>query len=348
MKNREIFMYRMGLIIGGIATPLTGFVFIQGNSSEFDSWGIRIILGCLCMVVVMLTFASDIIKRNLDLCFYGLLFVFQSWTNYLFYKSHFAPVYLSGIFLSVLFSVFLSYRRIAQIFLFLVFSMSCTLLFSWIVVSPQTAPSVVATMYFILTLVIGISQWTKFNIQKKLEESEASLFTVFNESTDAIYLVKPLSLDIIDANEQGVKLSASKNKSEIIGNSIKDLFAPIDPYLIGKWIPEDVDMSGLWSGQQSLRSRDGQLRWIDIAMQAMSVSGKRVLAVRLSDVTKIKSAEQELASKAQQLAWINQELTRVNQTMTTREKRMVELMQEAEELKKQHGASLDHASTGHL
>ena len=339
LQDSDVQMYRLALFVASIATPLSGLIYKTGNPYVSDAWSIRFVLGGICGFIILLSYTHAAVKKNIDLYFYSLLYIFSSWTIYLFYINHFSSIYAIGFFTSIIFSTFINYRHFFYLLVYLYFSLILIIITSLMVVTPMTSPPVIIGMYILLACMISILVWSKLNVKSKLEASEKTLFTIFNESADAIYLVEPKTLAIHDMNEQGVKLSGIFSKKDAVGISIKQLFSPVDPYLLDTWIPSDLGTQGMWDGQQFLKSKNGKSLWIDIAMRPIIISGRTMISVRLSDVTRIKTAEEELAAKANQSQWINEELTRVNQQMANRETRMIELMQEVETLRKKEKTS---------
>ena len=115
---------------------------------------------------------------------------------------------------------------------------------------------------------------------------------IFNESTDAIFLVDSTNLLIFDCNQRAVEMFETDSKDGLIGieghTLQKQQFSNEDIVSI----TEQMDRVGFWSSEIEYVSRKGKLFWGNIAAKTINVAGKAINMVRVKDVSDRKLAEE--------------------------------------------------------
>ncbi|BAY26951.1 two-component hybrid sensor and regulator [Calothrix sp. NIES-2100] len=132
--------------------------------------------------------------------------------------------------------------------------------------------------------------------QKKLRE------VIFNESTDALFLVDSQTLLNLDCNQRAVELFEVANKAELIGIqgqllqrhqfSAEEIAAVI----------AQMQSKGFWSGEIEYVTRQGNFFWGNIAAKPINVAGRHLNLVRITDISDRKQAEEVLATYTRELA----------------------------------------------
>ncbi len=135
---------------------------------------------------------------------------------------------------------------------------------------------------------------------------------IFNESTDALFLVDPRTLLTLNCNRQAVKLFEATNKEELIGIEGHTLqrrqFTPSEMASIVADIQSmasivaDIQSKGFWSRELEYVTCQGNSFWGNIAVKPITVAGHTLNFVRVSDISDRKQAEKILATYAHELA----------------------------------------------
>lgn len=117
---------------------------------------------------------------------------------------------------------------------------------------------------------------------------------IFNESTDAIFLVDPDTLLSIDCNRRAIELFEAESKEELIhifGSTLhKDPFTPkqVDKIL------EEIKIQSFWSQEIEYVTHKGNFFWGHLASKQISVAGKVHRLIRISDISERKQTMERL------------------------------------------------------
>lgn len=131
---------------------------------------------------------------------------------------------------------------------------------------------------------------------------------IFNESTDALFLVDSQTLITLDCNQRATELFMVADKAELIGITghtlqrqqfTEDELASIN---------QDLATKGYWSREIEYITRQGNYFWGNLAAKPIVVAGKTMNLVQVTDITNRKQAEAKIQLTAQQLETANQEL----------------------------------------
>ena len=132
--------------------------------------------------------------------------------------------------------------------------------------------------------------------EEKQKISKQNYRTLFNTSTDCIFIHEIETGKIVDVNDTTLKSFGYHSKEEIVGHTLKELNANLSPFTeenalkyIQKTISEG-DQTFEWMS----RRKDGSVFWNEMMLKKTELDGKpRVLAVG-RDITDRKQAENEL------------------------------------------------------
>ncbi|OKH36836.1 hypothetical protein NIES2119_15560 [[Phormidium ambiguum] IAM M-71] len=129
--------------------------------------------------------------------------------------------------------------------------------------------------------------------QKELQE------TIFNESTDAIFLVNPKTRLIIDCNRRAVELFEVKSKAELIGIEGRTLqkYSFTDEEL--DEITQELRQKGFWTKELEYISRQGNYFWGNIAAKPVKIADQEITLVRVTDITQRQKIEAALLESEQ-------------------------------------------------
>ncbi|MBN3875778.1 MULTISPECIES: PAS domain S-box protein [unclassified Nostoc] len=155
---------------------------------------------------------------------------------------------------------------------------------------PETNPSG--------TLIGYIGTLTDITIRKEIE-SEVNHHrdlreAIFNESADALFLVDSDTQLIFDCNRRAVELFEVSEKEELMniqGNTLQRY--EFTPQELDE-IVQEVNHKSWWSREIEYASRKGNFFWGNLAAQQITVAGKAVNLVRLSDISERKKAVEQI------------------------------------------------------
>ncbi|BCL35454.1 PAS domain-containing protein [Nostoc sp. MS1] len=133
---------------------------------------------------------------------------------------------------------------------------------------------------------------------------------IFNESTDALFLVDPVTLLTLDCNRRAVELFEANDKTELIG--IEGRVLQRRPFTSNEIdaIVAQIDNKGFWSKEIEYVTRQGKVFWGNIAAKPITIAGRTLNLVRVTDINERKQAEEQLWRTNEQLANTNAELAR--------------------------------------
>ncbi|MEH1826954.1 MAG: PAS domain S-box protein [Nostoc sp.] len=124
---------------------------------------------------------------------------------------------------------------------------------------------------------------------------------IFNESADAIFLVDPQTLLTLDCNRRAVELFEAVDKTELININGQTLqLRPFTPSETDA-IVTDMQSKGVWSREIEYVTLQGKIFWGNIAAKPITVAGRTMNLVRLTDISKRKQAQEGLAKYAHEV-----------------------------------------------
>ncbi|MGD8741436.1 MAG: PAS domain S-box protein [Desulfobacterales bacterium] len=125
-------------------------------------------------------------------------------------------------------------------------------------------------------------------LEDKLEKSEKKYHEIFNNMPTPVFVLDLRSLKILDCNES-VKPVYGFDRDEIINRSFLDLFLEKDR---NEYASKIRNVSVINQAKQ--QNKDGKTLFVNIRISPSDYSGKQVLLVSTSDITKRLETEQQL------------------------------------------------------
>ncbi|MFM7602213.1 MAG: PAS domain-containing protein [Pseudanabaena sp.] len=161
-----------------------------------------------------------------------------------------------------------------------------------------------------LTRIIGtaIDVTAQKLAEAELTRSRDLREALFNESTDALFLVDPQTLLTTDCNQPAARLFEASDKSQLIGIEGHTLQRSqfSDEEMIS--IVSEIEANGFWSRELEYITLQGKHFWGNLAVKAISVAERTINLVRVTDISDRKLAEAKIIKAANQLASTNREL----------------------------------------
>lgn len=143
--------------------------------------------------------------------------------------------------------------------------------------------------------------------EEKLKESEWTLKSVFNNTSDALLIID-VKNKIIDCNNSAVRIFEAKSKKDIIGKTGSDFQKKKFSEAKMNKIRQGIGKNGLWKGEIEYLTTQKRTFWGDLAITTFGEAKYSV--VRVTDITERKLAEERMILNNEKLKKINQELDR--------------------------------------
>ncbi len=141
-----------------------------------------------------------------------------------------------------------------------------------------------------------------------LNHSHALREAIFNESTDALFLVDTTTLLTIDCNLPAVQLFEASDKNQLIGIEGHTLQRHQFSDLEIEAISLELTTKGFWSKEVEYVTCKGKLFWGNLAVKPITIAGITLNLVRVTDISDRKQAEAQILQTSQQLENTNREL----------------------------------------
>ncbi|MDR9405375.1 MAG: PAS domain-containing protein, partial [Halothece sp. Uz-M2-17] len=139
----------------------------------------------------------------------------------------------------------------------------------------------------------------EINHNRKLKE------LIFDQATDALFLIDPTTLKVIDCNRRAVQLSKAESKEALFAQPANHLYKKTRSQ-----IKQLIQEQGVWTEEIIIRALDGQEFWGDVAWTEIKVNELSMYLVRVTDISEQKAFEAELKTANECLELTNQELAR--------------------------------------
>ena len=149
--------------------------------------------------------------------------------------------------------------------------------------------------------------------KRKLAEAELNRSrelreAIFNESTDALFLVDAQTLLTNDCNKYAIQLFEASDKSQLIGieghTLQRSLFSEEEMANINL----ELKINGFWSREVEYISLQGRSFWGNLAVKPITLLDKIINLVRVTDISDRKLNEAKIIQTAHQLELTNREL----------------------------------------
>jgi PAS domain S-box-containing protein len=134
------------------------------------------------------------------------------------------------------------------------------------------------------------------------------LAAIYSGSADALFLVNPHTLLIMDCNQRAVELFAASSKAELIGTDGQNLQKRRFTDEEVASVIEELHHQGFWSREVEYITKQGNSFWGNLAVKQIYVVGEEIHLVRVTDTTQRKLAELALYERETMLRSIGDNL----------------------------------------
>lgn len=136
-------------------------------------------------------------------------------------------------------------------------------------------------------------------IEEKLRESEERYAAVVNQAIEGIYLVDPVTKQILDSNESFQKILGYR--AEELHRCLVYDFVIHDHDEINTIIKSVVDQDSVLVGERKYRIKNGRLIDVEESAKMINFGGKKVILIITRDISEKKNAEKERELLKEQL-----------------------------------------------
>lgn len=144
--------------------------------------------------------------------------------------------------------------------------------------------------------------------EAELNRSRELREAIFNESTDALFLVDSQTLLTIDCNNYAAQLFEASDKSQLIGIEGHTLQRSLFSDEEMEKINLELETNGFWSLEVEYISLQGRVFWGNLAAKPITLLDKKINLVRVTDISDRKLNEAKIIHTAHQLELTNREL----------------------------------------
>jgi histidine kinase len=155
----------------------------------------------------------------------------------------------------------------------------------WIV---RTAPIRDESGEIIAAMEMNLDITERKQLEEKLELSEKKYHAIFNNIPNPVFVLEIQTLEIIDCNKS-VRAVYGLGRDQLIGTCFLEFFDPEERETIAFRMATTAVLN-----QVRHVGMDDRILYVDIRISPSEYTGKRVLLVTISDVTKRLEAEQQL------------------------------------------------------
>ncbi|MBT3382596.1 MAG: PAS domain S-box protein [Prolixibacteraceae bacterium] len=194
-----------------------------------------------------------------------------------------------------------------------------------------------------VAIILDVTERKKAEI--KLQNSKDYIQTIFDSTSDAIFIHDVETGIILDVNQQVVTMFGH-NKKDILNGSVQPISMGESPYSekeAFEWLQKSRT-EGKQTFQWHSQHKKGHLFWVEVSIVFVQIEGENRYIASVRNIDDRKKAETELEKyrkqleetvkkRTDELAKKNSLLERLNKVFVGRELRMIELKDEIEKLK---------------
>lgn len=290
--GNELGVYRFLAAIGGLGMFVFGYLQHLANPLNNDPMVTRFIVGSLCFVALAITYQERIPKQYrygvVEILF--IIFTFQVF--FANYNNNFAAPYMLTLMLTMM-GITMSLRHLWKLRVYVgafVVGLAITLFSNEELT--QRYCLFVGITYLFAAVVTYLLQSIRINSLNQLEAGDELLRNILNETADAIFLADIKGF-IIDSNERLLEMLMT-TRENLTNKHINTILKEELSIEERKEIVRSANTAGIRRGEKLCIKMNGELFWGNFAIVVIKVRLKKLLLVRLTDVSKQKETELNL------------------------------------------------------
>ncbi|MEI7670154.1 MAG: hypothetical protein WCJ33_08740, partial [Pseudomonadota bacterium] len=273
-------LYRLFSLIGALTYPAFYFIFKYAYPENHDSFLLRVIISAMCFGIFFLSFSEKIFINYLNRILYVISFSAVAHFTYLLWLNNFQVFYYIG-FIMVVFIFSFTFKRLTDLWIFLIFSILSIAVSSFNLLDPRDASFYIFSSGLLFS-VISILLSNKIQAEDESSLGTYLLESLYQESPDAIIIVEKREDKILRINKKAMSLFNIDDEEKFGYHPIKEL--------IGRELRKSMAILELQvNGRQNI--------WVNIARENFVIQGENYGILRILDVTEDKKLADELRLK---------------------------------------------------
>ncbi len=292
--NKDLQTARILCLVVTVLIPLLGVIYEGLNPEARNYASDRVVLPLIGLFFVYLSYKFRLIRDRLHQIVHVFYYLVTLWTILVASVNHFSVEYALGL-VAVISASSIGFRSINQLSSYFLLTITTSSLACWLVPDPAIDRNIFVGSIAIIGLISFIALRTRLVIQQNLAISEDLMKTIFDESADALFLVKQEDQKTIDCNLRAVEMFEAEDKEQLVGTNLynlPDLAFEIDPF---EKILGDIRQNGKWEKELQFKTFKGSGFWGDMAVKDIHISKQTLHLIRISDISDRKRAQEELA-----------------------------------------------------
>ncbi len=282
-------LYRLFSLVGAITYPVFYFIFSYAYPESHDSFLLRVLISAMCFGIFFLSFSEKIFLNYLNKILYIISFSAVAHFTYLLWLNNFQVFYYIG-FIMVVFIFSFTFKRLKDLWLFLIFSILSITISSFNLLDPRDASYYIFSSGLLFS-VISILLSNKIQAEDETNLGTYLLESLYQESPDAIIIVEKKEDKILRINKKALSLFNIDDEEKFGYHPVKEL--------IGRELNKSMAILELQvSGRQNI--------WVNIARENFSIQGENYGIIRILDITDDKKLADELRLKDNLLSGVTE------------------------------------------
>ncbi len=294
----ELRIYRVVCVLAAGLTPAFGYIYHRVDPAFYDPLWMRWALGALPLGLSIGTFLSPWVRAHIETL--GCLFVYLvvAWFAGLTAVNNLAPEYAVGYMLILMMigvaNLGMNLLRVTVGCVLLAVAAAMAVAFT--LPNPGVNPWIFSSCIATGGLVICISTWIRLDMRRHVHASEARYRTVFESTTDGIFLADAQTLAFLHANEAYLALTGY-TLEELRARTLRDMVVA-ERSAIDRDVRQVLERGHLAVGEQQHRRKGATTISLEVGLSRIDQDGRPVLCATAHDLTEQQRIRAELnASK---------------------------------------------------
>jgi PAS domain S-box-containing protein len=282
----QLTIYRVLALAAPVALVAIGLVRRQVDPEPEWSWYLRLAVSGVCIVFLLATFVSQRVRARPETYATVPIFLIGGMIVGVAYGTGFSTDSGLGA-LAVMTASGLLFRTRLLLAAFFAFVGGGLMIAVRLVPNPAFQPSYYTYVLIAFALIAYIVIASRLQAQKRIEDDEAVLSSMFQESADALVLAELPGSKMLMCNDRARHMFETAD-IDLIAAQLHAALLPEGSPLSADFARQLVrDRS--WSGERKFTTVGGDVLWGDVALRLIDLQGRTVVLVRISDTTQRKA-----------------------------------------------------------
>lgn len=272
-------LYRVLALIAALFIPL--FRSMLPEDAVDPDWQRYLLSGYFLLILICSYLSKDLQKQMHHLAHFSM-YILVAWASQLVFVNDFNREYLVLYFIILTFSG-VSFNSFRSSIVFGLVNVALSI----VAIASYSQPVSLGLMVLVVMVTMVIMMDYRLNIQQELNRQKDLMGSIYQDSPDAILLVSPFTLRVVNWNQKAVTIFKAEEQSERLSAWVSEWlkeFLPNHPFEEDGTLKAEVELQHFAGGQF----------WADIVVAEVEVAAKKRLLIRISDSTDKKRVEKSL------------------------------------------------------